>query len=248
MKKTSIKLLVVLVILISIVVSACSRTDTALLHMESESDSVIAEADSVLTDTDPYASSEISTENSSRILIAYFTWGENTHVENPDQVDVDATTSASVLAPGNTGKIAGWIQEMTGGEIYKIVTVHQYSSDYDTCLEEAADEKADRARPELVGAVENLDDYDIVFLGYPNWWYTAPMAMFSFIEAHDLSGKTVIPFVSHGTGGLSRCIKDIEDALPESVEVLDPIGVYRRDVDTSRDAVENWLREIGMID
>ncbi len=108
-------------------------------------------------------------EEHSRILIAYFTWAENTYVENPEAVDVDATTSASVLPPGNAAKMAGWIQEEVGGDLFSIVVTQPYSSDYDECLDRAADEKADNARPELLNHVENMEDYDIVFLGFPNW-------------------------------------------------------------------------------
>lgn len=101
------------------------------------------------------------------ILIAYFTWAENTKVEDPESVDVDATTSASVLPPGNTAKMAGWIQDRVGGDVFSIIVEEPYSSDYDECLDRAADEKAENARPKLVNHVENMEDYDIVFLGFP---------------------------------------------------------------------------------
>lgn len=108
-------------------------------------------------------------DSSSNILIAYFTWAENTQVENPDEVDVDASTSASLLPPGNAAKIAGWIQQHTGGDLFSIVVAELYSSDYDECLDRAADEKAENARPKLKDHVENMDAYDVVFLGFPNW-------------------------------------------------------------------------------
>ena len=94
-------------------------------------------------------------------------WAENTKVEYPESVDVDATTSASVLPPGNTAKMAGWIQERVGGDVFSIVVDEPYSSDYDECLERAADEKAENARPKLADHVENMEDYDVVFLGFP---------------------------------------------------------------------------------
>lgn len=179
------------------------------------------------------------------ILIAYFTWAENTHVENPEAVDVDATTSASVLPPGNTAKMANWIRERTGGDLFSIVVTEPYSDDCDECLDRAADEKAENARPELVYHVENMQEYDVIFLGFPSWWYTAPMAIFSFIEEYDFSGKTIIPFCAHGTGGLASSVKDITDALPDSAEVLEPIGVYRPDVDLAQPAINDWLDSLG---
>lgn len=179
------------------------------------------------------------------ILIAYFTWAENTKVEDPESVDVDATTSASVLPPGNTAKMAGWIQDRVGGDVFSIVVDKPYSSDYDECLDRAADEKAENARPKLVNHVENMEDYDVVFLGFPNWWYTAPMAVFSFIEEYDFSGKTVIPFCAHGTGGLAASVEDITDALPDSAQVLESVGVYRPDVDSSQPVINEWLDSLG---
>lgn len=191
----------------------------------------------------------VETEGSeTNILIAYFTWAENTRVENPEAVDVDAITSASVLAPGNTAKMAGWIQERVGGNLFSIVVTEPYSEDYDECLDRAADEKAVGARPELVNHVENMEDYDVIFLGFPNWWYTAPMAVFSFIEEYDLSGKTIIPFCAHGTGGLASSVIDITDALPDSAEVLEPIGVYRRDVDSAQPVINEWLDSLGYME
>ncbi len=82
----------------------------------------------------------------SHILIAYFTWADNTVVEDPSSLDVDATTSASVLAPGNAAKLAAWIREAVGGDLYSIVVEELYSSDYDECLDRAAEEKADNAK------------------------------------------------------------------------------------------------------
>ena len=98
-----------------------------------------------------------------KILIAYFTWAENTVVEDESRIDVDAATSASVLAPGNAARIAGWIQERTGGDLFSIVVTEPYSSDYDECLNRAADEKSESARPELAYHVENMEQYDVVF-------------------------------------------------------------------------------------
>lgn len=110
---------------------------------------------------------EVTSGNAdSHILIAYFTWAENTVVEDESQIDVDATTSASVLAPGNAARIAGWIQERTGGDLFSIVVTEPYSSDYDACLDRAAEEKAAGARPGLVYHVEDMEQYDVVFIGY----------------------------------------------------------------------------------
>ena len=201
--------------------------------------------DSAAVEPSPVASNEPpATANEQKILIAYFTWAENTVVANPSAVDVDATTSASVLPPGNTAVLAGWIQQEVDGDLFSIVVTEPYSSDYDECLDRAADEKAANARPALTARVENMDDYDVIFLGYPNWWYTVPMAIHTFLEDYDLSGKTVIPFCAHGTGGLASSVRDIRSALPNST-VLEPIGVYRPDTMSSQGAIISWLDGLG---
>ena len=182
----------------------------------------------------------------SNILIAYFTWADNTHVENPDSVDVDASTSASVLAPGNMAIVASYIRDAVGGEPFSIVVTEPYSSDYDECLDRAADEKAANARPALATRVENMEDYDIIFLGYPNWWYTVPMAIHSFLEAYDFSGKTIIPFCAHGTGGLASSVRDIAGSLNNDVTFINnAFGVYRPNTVGCRPQVNEWLANLG---
>ncbi|RKI39020.1 flavodoxin [bacterium D16-51] len=195
--------------------------------------------------TNAQESPEVSDGKSEKekILIAYFTWADNTKVDNPDAVDVDASTSASVLPPGNAAMLAGWIQEEAGGDLFSIQVTEPYSSDYDECLDRAADEEAKKARPPLKSRVEDMDSYDIVFLGFPNWWYTIPMAIHSFVEEYDFSGKTVIPFVTHGTGGLASCIDDLKSALPGSVTVLEPIGIYRDDVKSAKPKIQKWIAD-----
>ena len=158
---------------------------------------------------------------------------------------VDAISSASVVKPGNVSQIATWIQERTGGDMFPIIITEPYPSDYDECLDRAADEKAENVRPQLVGRVENIENYDVIFLGFPNWWYTAPMAIFSFIEEYDLSEKTVIPFCAHGTGGIASSVKDITASLPETTTVLDPIGVYRTDINSAQPTINEWLNTLG---
>lgn len=191
----------------------------------------------------PLSESNLALESleQSKILIAYFTWAENDEVNS----DVDATASASVSLPGNVGQMAAWIQNEIGGDLFSIQVNDPYSADYDECLDRTAEEKAQNARPALKNKVEKIEEYDIIFIGYPNWWYTAPMAIFFFLEEYDFSGKRVVLFCSHGTGGLASSVKDISDALPDSTIESNVIGVYRDNVSESRDTVKKWLNEIG---
>ena len=231
---------------LAVSLTACSGTGTEETKTEI---TVLEETETAETTEAETLSAEQESETQaagSNILIAYFTWAENTYVENPETVDVDATTSASVLPPGNAARLAGWIQEEVGGDLFSIVTTEPYSSNYDECLDRAAQEKADNARPELVHHVENMEDYDIVFLGFPNWWYTVPMAVHTFLEEYDFSGKTIVPFVTHGTGGLSSTIEDITADLPEDVTILEPIGVYRPEVDEAQPAIQEWISGLDL--
>lgn len=224
----------IIFVLLSIIMLSCTNNDTQ------KKDYIV---DSLETSQNINALNISNTQN--KILIAYFTWSDNTVVENPDSIDVDAETSASVLSPGNAELIANWIAEETGGDLFSIKTQNKYSSDYDECLNQARKERDNNERPALVGRVNNIDDYDVIFLGFPNWWYTCPMAVFTFVESYDLSGKTIIPFCTHGTGGLSRTIRDLKNILPENCEVLEAIGVYRPEVKNSKNKVLDWLKKLG---
>ena len=226
--------------------SKSSNVDKEMLEASVTENTTDTKSSITPEETETMKEENNNTSNSdSNILIAYFTWADNTHVDNSDSIDVDATTSASVLPPGNAAKIADWINQRVGGELFPITVKEPYSSDYDECLNRAAEEKAANARPELANHVENMEQYDVIFLGFPNWWYTVPMAIHTFLEEYDLSGKTVIPFCTHGTGGLASTIQDIKKDLPQDVTLLDPIGVYRPDVDSSQDEVNKWLDGMG---
>ena len=238
--KKPVTFLLALGMLISL--AACGGTTSGQGSSTPPADSQTTEAASEGSREQP----QNTDENESNILIAYFTWADNTVVEDPSSVDADATTSASVLAPGNAAKLASWIQQEVGGDLHSIVVEEPYSSDYDECLDRAADEKAENTRPALASHVDNMEDYDIVFLGFPNWWYTLPMPVLTFVEEYDWSGKTVVPFVTHGTGGLASTIRDLTAALPEDVTILEPIGVYRPEVDASQTAVQAWIAGLDL--
>ena len=178
----------------------------------------------------------------SSVLIAYFSWAENAVLEER----VDAMTSPSVSDPGNVQQLAGWIQEETGGELFSIQITDPYPSDWDACLERANQERGQNARPALVEPqVENLEQYDTVFLGYPNWWYGVPMALLTFLEENDLSGKDVYLFCSHGTGGLARSVEIITEAAPEANISDNIFDCYEEDAPASQGDIQAWVGELG---
>lgn len=178
----------------------------------------------------------------SRVLVAYFSWADNAVIEG----EVDAVASPSVVAPGNVQQLAGWVQEQTGGDLFSIQVTEPYPSDWDECLARANEERSRNARPALTETVESMSDYDVVFLGYPNWWYGAPMALLSFIEQNDLSGKQIYLFCSHGTGGLANSVDEISSALPESAQLSENVfDVYEEDAASSENDILGWLEEVG---
>lgn len=195
-----------------------------------------AESEEASSSPAPTASGE------SNVLIAYFSWAENAVLEG----DVDAVTSPSVLAPGNVQQLAGWVQEETGGDLFSIQVTDPYPSDWDACLERANQERGDDARPALVRRVENLDQYDVVFLGYPNWWYGVPMALLTFLEENDLSGKQVYLFCSHGTGGLARSVEILTAAAPEARFSDNVFDCYEEDAASSQEEIQSWVAELGL--
>lgn len=171
-----------------------------------------------------------------KILIAYFSWAENAV-----QDDIDAMTSASVKMPGNVAQLAVWIEEETDGDLFSIQVTESYPADWDGCLARANEEKANNIHPELAQTLDNIDDYDIVFLGYPNWWYSCPMAIHSFLDTHDLSGKQVYLFCSHGTGGLANSVNDIAADMPEAILSEDVFHVYEDDTASAKADLVSWL-------
>ena len=114
------------------------------------------------------------------------------------------------LEKGNTEIAAEFIQKAVGGDLFEVDTVKPYSTDYTTCTQEAQAELRRNARPELKKYLDSLDGYDTIFVGYPNWWGTMPMAMFTFLERYDLSGKRIIPFCTNEGSGMGSSERDLK--------------------------------------
>lgn len=177
------------------------------------------------------------TEGQSNILVAYFSWANNAILAE----DVDAVASPSVITPGNVQQLAEWVQQETGADLFSIRVAEPYPSDWDDCLARANQERSDNARPELVENVENLSQYDTIFLGYPNWWYGVPMALLTFLESNGFSGKQVYLFCSHGTGGLANSVQIITEAIPNA-EISDNIfDCDEEDASSSQEEIQNWV-------
>ena len=222
---------------------ATEQSQSASVQEEEEPASPEEPASTEQQPEEPASSTEQpSNAQESGVLVAYFSWADNAVIDG----EVDAVASPSVTAPGNVQQLAQWVSERTGGDLFSIQVTEPYSSDWDACLERANQERAEDARPELTASVEQLERYDTVFLGYPNWWYGVPMALLSFLEENDLSDKQVYLFCSHGTGGLASSVEQIDEALPDSTALSENIfDVYEEDASSSQQDILAWLEELG---
>jgi len=146
---------------------------------------------------------------------------------------------------GNTRQIANQVHESIGGDIFEIQTVDPYPSDYDKVVEIAKQEQKSAYRPAIKTKVESMDSYSTVFIGYPNWWGTIPMAVFTFLEGNDFSGKTIVPFCTHEGSLLGGSVTDIAKLCPQST-LLKGLAVRGKDVKKAQNKVSEWLRDIGM--
>lgn len=189
-------------------------------------------------------SSEAAAQSS--LLVAYFSYAENAAL--PD--DVDASASASIqpwngALTGNTGVVADMIAQATGADLFSIRTVEQYPDTYDATIDQGQQEQSDGARPELATHLENLDSYDTIFLGFPNWWGDMPMAVYTFLDEVDLSGKTVIPFITSGGSGFSNTISTIQEMEPQAT-VQEGLSISGSSATGAQQQVESWLSELGL--
>ena len=189
------------------------------------------------------------THTAPRILVAYLSRaGENYNVGVPQAGSVSASY-AGYIEKGNTAILAEIIAKAAGGDLFAITTVTPYPDDYASMLRVAQEEIDTDARPALAGVVENMDDYDVIFIGYPIWHGRMPQAIYTFLESYDLTGKTVIPFNTHEGSGQSGTQRVIESALPGST-VLQGLAVRgktaQEDAEGTKALVNDWLEGLGM--
>lgn len=181
-----------------------------------------------------------------KILIAYFSYGENTDLP----AGTDASTSASIQLlngefTGNTGLVANYIQKATGGELFSIRTVEKYAPDYNTVIDQGQAEKNNQIKPEIATHIDHFEDYDVVFVGFPNWWYGMPMVMNSFFDEYDFSGKTVIPFCTSGGSAFSNAIAEIKAAEPNAT-ILDGLHIGASQSVSAENTVTEWVRGLDL--
>ena len=198
-----------------------------------------------VTDPEPIPDSEPTPDNDSRILVVYFSRYGNTDYGS----DVDTTTSASVVVSngqrqGTTELIARMIADETGGDLHLIETEESYPSDFDNVVDQNHQESAEGARPVLTSHV-NMDDYDVIFVGYPVWASTTPTPVLSFLENYDLSDKTVIPFCTHNGYGAGSSYSAVTRASAGAA-VESGLAIDASDAASSQSTVKSWLNNLNL--
>ena len=173
----------------------------------------------------------------SKSLIVYFSRKGNNYVGG----------SIVNLPIGNTAVVAKKIQELTGSDMFEIKTVKSYPEDYTETTNVAKEELSNNSRPELTEIVNDMDSYAVIYIGYPNWYGTMPMAVFTFLESYDFSGKTIIPYCTHEGSGLGQSVKDIKKLCPNS-RVLDGLAIKGSSVNRTQNDVSTWLHKLGLSD
>lgn len=211
-------------------------------NMSGEKDAGTSDASGTET-----AETPVGTETtSSHILIAYFSVPEDV-----DTFGVDAVSGASIVVRneevmGNTEYVARVIQQTVGGDLFHIETIDQYPLDHDPLVDQAADEQNAGVRPELATHIESPEQYDIIILGYPNWWADMPQPLYTFLEEYDFSGKTIIPFVTHGGSGFSNTRNTIARLQPNALVSDNTLSLSRNSVAGSEGDIISWAENLGI--
>ncbi len=147
------------------------------------------------------------------------------------------------ITVGNTEKAAEMLARLTGADLFKIEQAEPYSDNYNECIAQAKNDLKASIRPEVIDLPDNIDKYDEIYLGYPNYWGTMPMAIYTFLESYDFSGKTIHPFCTHEGSGLANTVKDIQGAA-KGAKVTKGLAVCGSDVDRSEPTLKKWIETL----
>lgn len=210
---------------------------------ESTASSVSEPASSATQESSVHTNADDSDD--SKTLVVYFSMPETTETTGLTQEEDNSVVVVNGEALGNTQHVAYVIQENTGADIFRIQPVTAYPTDHETLVNLASGEQAEDARPAIAETIENPDQYDTVFIGYPNWWGDMPMILYTFFDTYDLSGKTIIPFNTHGGSGFSNTISTIADLEPGAAVEENGFTISRNNMDEAEASVISWLEDLG---
>ena len=145
------------------------------------------------------------------------------------------------LTKGNTETVAEMIQQSVGGDLFEVDTVKSYAKDYYECIDEAQKELRANARPEIKGFIDDISKYDTIFVGYPNWWGTMPMCMFTFLEHYDLTGKKIVPFCTNEGSGMGSSERDLKK-ICDGATVVSGLSIHGAEAASSYSRVAEWAK------
>ena len=184
----------------------------------------------------------------SRILIAYFSRVGNAEIsdEEKDTVSSASLNRTSNGIQGTTELLAKDIQKATQGDLFLIEQEDKYPADYQVLEDMGKQEEDDDIRPKLASHIEHPEEYDVILLGFPNWWYDMPMAVYSFLEEYDFSNKTILPFVTSGGSGFSDAINEIK-ALQPNATVTEGLAIPQSLPDDTSQRTLDWLDQYGLL-
>lgn len=186
-----------------------------------------------------------TTVSEKKFLVVYFSMPETT---NPNKMTTDEDNSTVVIdgeVLGNTQYMAYVIQKITGADIFRIEPMNPYPTNHATLVDLAAEEKNVNARPAIAEQVENFAQYDTVFIGYPIWWSDMPMILYTFFEEYDFSGKTIVPFSTHGGSRFARTPRTIQQLEPKA-KMLDGLTMSRRIIQNAAQQIVHWVNGLGL--
>lgn len=188
--------------------------------------------------------SETSQNSGVNALVVYFSMPETATPDNMTQEEDNSVVVIDGEVLGNTQYVANVIQENTGADIFRIEPENPYPTDHDTLVDLASEEQEENARPAIKDSIENLEQYDTIFVGYPNWWGDMPMILYSFFDDYDFSGKTIIPFNTHGGSGFSNTISTIMELEPDASVDEEGFTVSRNTVQDAEPDIITWLENL----
>ena len=185
-------------------------------------------------------------EKVKKSLVVYFSMPETDNPQNMTREEENSTVVINGKVLGNTQYVAQLIQEMIDGDIFRILPQKPYPTDHRTLVDLAREEQEQDARPAIAGKLEAPEAYDTIFIGYPNWWGDMPMILYTFLEQYDFSGKTLVPFCTHGGSGFSRTIQTIQAKQPGATVIREGYSLSRSRMERAPSGVAEWLKEIGL--
>lgn len=201
------------------------ETDSQSVPENKEDESEQPESESSMAEPESSAAVESETEpaaaNGSNALVVYFSWS------------------------GNTENVANAIAGQTGADVFEIIPEEAYIDDYNALLDIATEEKESGARPAIAGSIEDIAQYDVIYVGFPNWWSDMPMILYTFFDSYDLSGKTIAPFCTSGGSGLSNTVNSIKELEPDA-DVLEGLHIGSSSASDPENAVSDWLSRLGL--